>query len=352
MPMAVAPPAVQTAMIPQVIQTSSGQQIVMQQVQIAQPQVQQQFAQIMMPNGQLQQVQVIQPQQMFGAIGGIPQQIPIQTATASIAPATTSTTATLVSPVSSTTSSSSASTTSPVTTTKLEPIEIKSEVPDNDLNKSTGIQNQGQIANINGQQVVVQQPINVQQASQQVFSVRTANGQIIQVPNSQQVVQAQPQASTVHIPGLGAVQIMNAVQLNGSPAATQIVNAVPANSVGQIASAQPASTQQALQPDPNDPTKWQVVQVATANSAIPVQQASQTAQIVTANGTVLGSATIPAATTLPLAEVNVNENPSANTSTNGGIQSGSNGTQPTKTRLRRVACTCPNCKDGDRSRGK
>ena len=82
MPMAVPQPAVQTAMIPQVIQTSSGQQIVMQQVQIAQPQVQQQFAQILMPNGQLQQVQVVQPQQMFGTIGGLPQQIPIQTATA------------------------------------------------------------------------------------------------------------------------------------------------------------------------------------------------------------------------------------------------------------------------------
>ena len=26
--------------------------------------------------------------------------------------------------------------------------------------------------------------------------------------------------------------------------------------------------------------------------------------------------------------------------------------QPVKTRLRRVACTCPNCKDGDRSRNK
>ena len=54
--------------------------------------------------------------------------------------------------------------------------------------------------------------------------------------------------------------------------------------------------QQALQQDPNDPTKWHVVQVATAATA-PAQPAqissTQTAQIVTANGTVIGSATIP-----------------------------------------------------------
>jgi hypothetical protein len=42
----------------------------MQQVQIAQPQMQPQYAQILMPNGQLQQVQVVQPQQMFNNIGG------------------------------------------------------------------------------------------------------------------------------------------------------------------------------------------------------------------------------------------------------------------------------------------
>ena len=210
---------------------------------------------------------------------------------------------------------------------------------------------------------MVQQPINVQPASQ-VLSVRTANGQIVQVPNSQQaqVVQAPPQTSTVHIPGLGPVQIMNAIQLpagNGTAVnGAQIVNAVPAGSAAtpagttQFTTAQPVN-QQALQPDPNDSTKWQVVQVA--NSAIPMQQAPQTAQIVTANGTVLGSATIPAGTTtLPTtAEVNVSHvDTNAGATNSNNIQTTSNGGQPTKTRLRRVACTCPNCKDGDRSRGK
>ena len=80
-----APAAIQTAMIPQVVQTSAGQQIVMQQVQIAQPQIAQpQFAQILMPNGQVQQVQVVQPQQMFSSIAGFPtmqQAIPEKAAT-------------------------------------------------------------------------------------------------------------------------------------------------------------------------------------------------------------------------------------------------------------------------------
>ncbi len=56
-------PQMMTALMPQVVQTSAGQQVVMQQVQVQQavPQfaAQPQFAQIMTPGGQLQQVQVL-----------------------------------------------------------------------------------------------------------------------------------------------------------------------------------------------------------------------------------------------------------------------------------------------------
>merc|ERR1719510_2449317 len=97
---------------------------------------------------------------------------------------------------------------------------------------------------------------------------------------------------------------MNAVPLNQNQFATataaaaaapnaQIVNAAP-----QIATAAAAAQpQQALQQDPNDPTKWHVVQVASAlpQSTQIAAAAPQTAQIVTANGTVLGSATLPTA---------------------------------------------------------
>lgn len=379
MPMA---PAIQTAIVPQMIQTSAGQQIVMQQVQIAQPQIAQpQFAQILMPNGQLQQVQVIQqPQQIFTSIAGFPaaaaiqqhQQIPVQaTAVISSSTATTASSATTVlsSPISST--SSSTSNTSPTTTTKMEPVIVKTEAIAADDQKSPN-----NMITLNGQQVVVQQPMTFNnapaiQSASQIVSVRTANGQIVQVPAGAQVQQPPP-TSTVHIPGIGAVQIMNAVPLGAANAGTtfttpngtaQIVNAAP-----QFANTQ---SQQALQQDPNDPTKWHVVQVATgiqpgvAQAANPVSVASQptnqmtgvvaagaapqiansqtTAQIVTANGTVIGSATIPAnATTIAtVAEGSV---------TVEGAPTGNSNGQQTKARLRRVACTCPNCKDGDRSR--
>ena len=117
---------------------------------------------------------------------------------------------------------------------------------------------------------------------------------------------------------------------------------------------------QALQQDPIDPSKWHVVQMATALPAAQAAQptqitTSQTAQIVTANGTVIGSATIPP-NTLQTSEGTMTVEGSSSTlqatamsvQTPGGA---SNGSQPqTKTRLRRVACTCPNCKDGDRGR--
>lgn len=164
-------------------------------------------------------------------------------------------------------------------------------------------------------------------------------GQIIQIPNGgQAVLQAPATAQTVHIPGLGAVQVMNAIPLQTQFSAnTQIVQASP-----QFTSQ--TTTQQALQQDPNDPSKWHVVQVATALPSVAQTQlvGSQTAQIMTANGNVIGQATIPNNSGISNAtEVTVDNSAHA-----------SNQQGPSKTRLRRVACTCPNCKDGDRSRGK
>ena len=204
--MPVAAQAIQTAMIPQVIQTSAGQQIVMQQVHIAQPQIAQpQYAQILMPNGQVQQVPVVQPQQMLGGLGGIqiqqPQQIAIQagsstgTLTSSTASSSTSsTTAVVASPIASTSS------TSAMINPKVEPVEIKSEIMDEKQSQQTAqqvqqIQQQQQpqqqqqqqfiTMNLNGQQIMVQQPVNqaanTAGAVQQVL--RTANGQVIQVAN-------------------------------------------------------------------------------------------------------------------------------------------------------------------------
>ena len=162
---------------------------------------------------------------------------------------------------------------------------------------------------------------------------------------------------------------MNAVPLTQN--ATQF--ATPANAAPQIVNAAPqfataaanTQSQQALQQDPNDPTKWHVVQMATALPAAATATASQptaqiatpaqTAQIVTANGTVIGSATLPP-NTLQTAEGTMTVEGTSHTLQATAVQATasavpSNGqAQTTKTRLRRVACTCPNCKDGDRGR--
>ena len=83
-----------------------------------------------------------------------------------------------------------------------------------------------------------------------------------------------PNTSTVHIPGLGQVQILNMAPqfamngVQGLPAGAQILSAGTQfqTSAGQFATAAMAqpTMQQALQQDPQDPTKWHVVQVATA----------------------------------------------------------------------------------------
>merc|ERR1719264_1072660 len=136
----------------------------------------------------------------------------------------------------------------------------------------------------------------------------------------------------------------NATQFATPQNATQqIVNAAP-----QFAAAAAANTQsqQALQQDPNDPSKWHVVQMATALPAAQAAQPTQitTSQTVTANGTVIGSATIPP-NTLQTSEGTMTVEGSSGTlqatamsvQTPGGPGGASNGGQAqTKTRLRRV----------------
>ena len=199
-----APAAPTYAQIPQIVQTSSGQQIVMQQVQIAQPQqaIQTpQFAQIITPTGQIQQVQVLgglgnvtPAGQVIGGvqnIGGIqgvsiPQQLgTVQSAGQPIS-SVASTNANAVSSVSSSTSSSGNSTNA-LLTPKSEPQEQSSDADKTPtLASPTGAIVQGgkpvQVMNVGGQQVIMQQaPGAVTVQPNQVVSVRTANGQIVQV---------------------------------------------------------------------------------------------------------------------------------------------------------------------------
>ena len=73
----------------------------------------------------------------------------------------------------------------------------------------------------------------------------------------------------------------------------------------------PAGATQALQQDPTDPNKWHVVQLGPGG----------TVALQPGPAVVLNSAPAPASEQAPA---------------------------PPRTRLRRVACTCPNCKDGEK----
>ena len=92
-----------------------------------------------------------------------------------------------------------------------------------------------------------------------------------------------------------------------------------------------SSLGQQLQQDPNDPTKWQVVTTGTPQATQLVTVASAPAN---SSGQMTASAQAEATT---MEVVMTTETPA---STN-------NSSTPAKPRLRRVACTCPNCKDGE-----
>lgn len=85
---------------------------------------------------------------------------------------------------------------------------------------------------------------------------------------------------------------------------------------------------QQLQQDPNDPSKWQIV--ATPTNALQVQGAIQANFATTATSAATGTD----GSTIPVSGGG-----------GGGVAVGPDG-QPQR-KLRRVACTCPNCRDGE-----
>lgn len=86
-----------------------------------------------------------------------------------------------------------------------------------------------------------------------------------------------------------------------------------------------SSLGQQLQQDPNDPTKWQVVTTG----------APQGPQLVTVStSTTSGQVSSPTQPEATMEVVMATETTATTAS-------------PAKPRLRRVACTCPNCKDGE-----
>ena len=127
----------------------------------------------------------------------------------------------------------------------------------------------------------------------------------IRAPNVIQVQGLSTGVQTIQVQGGGQQQIITA-----SPAAIQSLSITPNGNFVTV----PGSSGQQIQQDPNDPTKWQIISASPASI--------QTA----------GTST-PAAFT--------NNTSGSETASTPGAEAG------TGRKMRRVACTCPNCRDGE-----
>ena len=142
-----------------------------------------------------------------------------------------------------------------------------------------------------------------------------AGSNIIQVPNLGNIQTIPLQ----NLPGLGNVQLIPASALSVGTQ-SQIGTSVPQHGPPAAVPNLPPGTQiitagQHIQQDPTDPNKWQVI--TTTNHGTPQMQQSS----VPANNQVTVSS---------------------------AVSSESTGEGAPKARVRRVACTCPNCSDGER----
>jgi len=183
-------------------------------------------------------------------------------------------------------------------TNQTNPSSLQSQTSQPSSIQTVQVNSQGQFV-LGGQQMMTSQNVNPMQ-------IRNPNGQI-QVQNPVGNTQSVPmQASVASAQIISPGQYPTPIGLPSTPNAVGLAAATPSMGFSGI----PAGTTQALQQDANDPNKWHVVQIAT-----PQMSQNMQAQIVPAP-----------ATSMSLSHDN----------------------STPRTRLRRVACTCPNCKDGER----
>lgn len=161
----------------------------------------------------------------------------------------------------------------------------------------------------NGQQFTVIPAANLQQVRNATVGNLGNLGNLIQVPNIQAIPNIQ------NIPGLGNVQVIT--QQAQAAAPTQI-------SVGQH-----------IQQDPTDPNKWQVIPTVTATPQGNVAQPTASS-----GGTVNTGQMTPTVTLVT--------SPDNSNTTTIQMSSDANQNDLQKQRVRRVACTCPNCQEGER----
>lgn len=122
------------------------------------------------------------------------------------------------------------------------------------------------------------------------------------------------------IPGIGNVQVIPASSLQ---TLTQGQNQQQQQTLQVLPNGAQIIGQQ-LQQDPLDPSKWQIVQSINGNTLTQI-----------APGVVVQQAT-------PITQVQSDQNQTIK------MDLSSNAESPPKPRVRRVACTCPNCREGER----
>lgn len=322
--------------IPNIIQASSGQmQMIPQLGQLPTQQV----AQIISPSGQIQQVQLASVAQLGSlaqAQAQANQNMMVQAAAAAAAgsnavTSSTWSTTTVTTPsvtVQTVSAPSLVSSSAGTDTTNSHQVTVQSQQPAAGQSLILGHSQPQQItiAGAQGQQVTVIPATSLANLAQagSVAAMR-AGSSIIQVPNLSNI-QAIP---LQNIPGLGNVQLIPASalsvgaqnQLGLSPSGASVPqHGHPSSTISTVPSLPPGTqiiaTGQHIQQDPNDPNKWQVI-TTTNHGTQQIQQPNMP----TNNQVTVSSA----------------------------VSSESPGEGAPKARVRRVACTCPNCSDGERS---
>ncbi|XP_045613564.1 transcription factor Sp4 isoform X2 [Procambarus clarkii] len=328
---------VQIPVLPNMVQANG--QTLQVMPQLAQVQAQPQFAQILLPNGQVQQVQML-----WGSASGM-----MSLGSASLGTAATMTQLATSQPITTSTWATSTIATPSVAIPAVHNSTTTSATGDNKQQSqaqqvSTGAANsitatsQSQIVGpgtsitvSNASQLLPQgitvspqlpgsigggvTVVPVSQASQ----LRTAQTAVAAQQNTIQIPQIQVmQPMFQHIPGLGQVQVLSPSSLQTltssitgatQPISMSTLNAVPTSTTQPVTSAIPT---QIL------PGGAQII------SASGFQGESEgTKWVVSTGGQVNQAQVIPQPAHSPTSDAS-------------------------KTRLRRVACTCPNCKDGDR----
>lgn len=294
--------------LPNLMQSGSQMQVLQQMTQLPQ---QQQYAQIITPSGQIQTVQFASLAQM----GNNTLSSSGQTSSGSI---------------SITNSTAGGAPT----------VSIASSGDNLHLNESTPVTSNNSSGNQPGGNGQQQQQQQLQNSTPQITiaGLQGGSGQVTMIPASSLSGLSRLQTgsnmfSIQNLPGYSNVQVIPAASL-------QALTGQQSVATSQAQQILPPGTQiigQQLQQDPNDPTKWQVVTthapqgtqlvtVASSGTNSSVQQLSSPSQSGDGSGAGAGGGM----------EVVMGA---------GDTSTGS--ASPTKPRLRRVACTCPNCKDGE-----